>query len=327
MEQTKIEKYLEDILKKKLGEGEGKDFYTDYHHARNYLMQDVLPYIKAIEPNLTDHGEKHIKNVLDNAWRLLDKDINKLTCHDLYILCLSILFHDVGNINGREDHNKKVLDVYNEIRKNNTKFNLEKHLILKSVKAHCGKTDSGSLDTLKEIEEREFLLGEPVQLREISSILRFADELAEGPQRTSDYLFKTNKISEHSKIYHKYAQITNISIDRGNQRIVLKYLININNETQASLKELLTFAYERVLKLDEERKYTKFYSNLLIPFKKTEFTFNFTKDMNEPSEVQICGVLLDYDMSNKKKLKANNLIEKFEELEIESIMGKLDIGG
>jgi hypothetical protein len=251
MEQTKIEKYLESTLTEKLGNEKGKDYYAHYQSARSYLVQNILPNIKAIEPELTDHSEKHIENVLNNAWHLLDTEKTQLSEYDLYILCLSILLHDVGNINGRKEHNKKIADIYNAIRNNNTDFNTERQLVLNAVKAHCGTTNAGSRNTLAEVEIKSPLRGEPVQLREIASILRFADELAEGPQRTSDYLIDTNKISDKSKIYHRYAQITNPFIDRGNERVVLQYHIDTKNETKESFRELMSFAYERIIKLDE----------------------------------------------------------------------------
>ena len=41
---------------------------------------------------------------------------------------------------------------------------------------------------LKELAETEQLEGRPVRLRELAAVLRFADELAEGPQRTSEFM-------------------------------------------------------------------------------------------------------------------------------------------
>jgi hypothetical protein len=332
---TKFEKYLEDRLIKDLGEETGKSYYANYQQAKNYLSQEIFNNIKAVEPNLTDHSEKHIKNVLNNVWHLLDMENDsevKLTCYDLYILCMSVLFHDVGNINGREDHNKKVTNVYNEVRKNNSKNFSERALILKTTKAHCGKTVTGSRDTLKEIETVSSLSGEPIQLLEIASILRFADELAEGPQRTSDYLINSDNVPkefkvafEKSKIYHKYAQITDIFIDRGNERIVLKYHIDINSETQESLKELLSYTYERIIKLDEERKYTRFYSKYLSPFKKTEVTLNFTNN-GESLDVSV-GTISLFDkctIPGDKQVCATDLTSQFAELNIDSIINQLD---
>ena len=339
---TKLEKYLESRLIQDLGDETGRSYYANYQQAKNYLSQDIFSEIKAIEPTLTDHSEKHIENVLDNVWYLLTYDevndakkhevVKKLSCYDLYILCLSVLFHDVGNINGREEHNKKVVSVYNTIRQSKSNFSSERALILKATKAHCGTTNSGSRDTLKEIEKKDSLNGNPIQLLEITSILRLADELAEGPQRTSDYLLnnldnlpKDNeelKIKfEKSKIYHKYSQITDIFIDRGNERIVLKYHIDIASETQESLRELLLYAYERILKSDLERKYTKFYSKYLSPFKKTEITFNFTNN-GEPLDVPIETITLfdECTIPGDKKVCTTDLTSQFAELNIDNVI-------
>jgi len=326
MEQTKLEKYLENTLLERLGNEKGKDYYAYYQSARSYLMHNILPNIKVTESELTDHSERHIENVLNNAWHLLDTDKKQLSEYDLYILCLSILLHDVGNINGRKDHNKKVYDIYNAIRNKDTIFNTERALVLKAVEAHCGTTNAGSRNTLAEVESKGSLRGEPVQLREIASILRFADELAEGPQRTSDYLIETGKISNKSKIYHKYAQITNVFIDRGNERIVLQYHIETENETHETFRELLSFAYERIIKLDEERRYTKFHSKLLEPFKKTEITFNFTYK-GEPLDLTIDKiVLLDTCVIPGEILPCiTDLIARFSILDIDDIIKKLNI--
>jgi hypothetical protein len=324
MEQTKLEKYLETTLLK-LGNEKGKNLYGYYQTARSYLMTNILPNIKATETELTDHSEKHIENVLDNVWHLLENNLQELSEYDLYVMCLSVLFHDAGNINGREEHNKKILDIYNAIRNKDTHFNSERTLVLNTVKAHCGKTDANSRNTLTEVEIKSHLWGEPIQLREIASILRFADELAEGPQRTSDYLIDTNKISDKSKIYHRYAQITDPFIDRGNGRIVLRYDINIKNETQDTLKELLSFAYERILKVDEERRYTKFHSKLLEPFRKTEISFNFNNDGDTLITVDKIVLHDICTIPGEKAPCATDLTNQFVELNIENIISQLNI--
>lgn len=326
MEQTKLEKYLEAALLEKLGNEKGKNYYSDYQSARSYLMQNILPNIKATEPDLTDHSEKHIENVLNNTWHLLDTAKTQLSEYDLYILCLSILLHDVGNINGRKEHNKKVSEIYNVIRNNDSNFNTERILVLNAVKAHCGTTKLGSRNTLAEVDIKASLRGEPIQLREIASILRFADELAEGPQRTSDYLIDTGKISDKSKIYHRYAQITNIFIDRGNERIVLQYHIDTEKETPESLRELLSCAYERIIKLDEERRYTKFHSKLLESFRKTEATFNFFHK-GEPLDISIEKIILNDScvIPGEKQPCITDLVSEFSTLNIDGVISQLNI--
>jgi hypothetical protein len=337
MEQTKIERHLEDYLIRELGNEKGKNYYSDYQTARKYLFEDILPNIKGIEPDLTDHSEKHVENVLNNIWHLLtvkdketkiDKGIDALSCHELYILCLSVLFHDVGNINGRDNHNTNVSDIYDNFRNNNSKYNSERALVLKAAQVHCGKAKDGTRDTLKEIDKSDQALsGEPIQLLDIASILRLADELAEGPQRTSDYMIDKKKIKKHSIIYNRYAQITDIFIDRGNERIVLTYRINIKGKTKKELIDLLQFTYERIIKLDEERKYTKFYSRFLSPFKQTEITFDFR---NGKKEIEIDGlrkiILSDtYVIPGEKEPSATDLTKQFAKLNIDDIINQLNI--
>lgn len=320
MEQTSIEKTLEQALLD-LGNEDGKNYYANYQSARNILFADVLPNIKISEPKLTDHGERHIKNVLGNAWRLLgEQKPDEMTSLDMYILCLSILFHDVGNINGRKEHNKKITDTYNSIRgEQQASFSPERALIQKIVRAHCGVNSKGSKDTLCEVEIISSLAGNRIQSREIAAILRFADELAEGPQRTSDYI----PVDQSSSVYHEYAKITDVCIDKGNERIILQYHIDISAfESEDKLKNLLQFIYERIIKLDEERQYVKFYSHLLSPFKRTEVTFNFN-NKGEPLNVFDEKIVLVDKCVIPGDKKTEDLIRRFPCLGIDLVLNKL----
>jgi metal-dependent HD superfamily phosphatase/phosphodiesterase len=97
-----------------------------YDLAKSILKKDILPWIRTSEPNLTDHGPDHIENVLNNAYKLIEPTINHLlSCDvtidkpifshlDLYFLCQAILFHDVGNLFGRNKHNQTAYKVINE---------------------------------------------------------------------------------------------------------------------------------------------------------------------------------------------------------------------
>lgn len=337
MEQTKLEKYLENTLLEKLGNETGKNIYADYQTARKYIFEEITPNIKGVVPNLTDHSDKHIANVLENIWLLLtvknneiktEMGIDDLSCYDLYVLCLSALFHDVGNINGRNNHNVNVADIYDTFRNNNSKYNSERSLVLKVAKAHCGEAKDGTRDTLKEIDKKDHsLLGNPIQLLDIASILRLADELAEGPQRTSDYMIDKKKIKRKSVIYNHYAQITDVFIDRGNERIVLTYRININKKTIMQLTKLLQFTYERIIKLDEERKYTKFYSKFLYPFKQTEITFEFRKGKDDIEINGLRKIILPDTcvIPGEKQPCSTDLTNQFSELNIDNIISQLQL--
>lgn len=275
-----IEKKMEELLKEQFGPEKGSEFYNQYTGARNSLIADnFFQQIPSVEPSLSDHGERHIANVLQNTERLLGEDINKLSGIELYCLGLVVLFHDVGNIEGRQSHNKNIADVYNFVRKKEQRFNHERMVIIKAAEAHCGKSRDGSRDTLKDVDIISNLEGEKIRLRDIAAILRLADELAEGKQRTSQFMQERHKYDSSSTIYHTYASITQMFIDRANGRISVTYNIDLDDKsTKENLKELLEFTYHRIIKMDEERRYTKYYCDLLVPFKKLSIQFNFTVD-------------------------------------------------
>jgi hypothetical protein len=195
---------------------------------------------------------------------------------------MCILFHDVGNLFGREDHHKRIGEVYDWARGSDAVLRREKTLVLRAAAAHTGFAADGSRDTLRAVPDLDHLDRERVRLREIAAILRFADELAEGPQRTSEYRRTHNLIASDSQIYHDYASVTHIRPDRGTERVLLTYEIPVATDSARSVRarkqnlaRLLTFIYERVVKLDQERRYAKFYSTALAPFKTTQVVLNF----------------------------------------------------
>lgn len=277
-----IEEFTRKRLITELQRGPGEEWYGLYTTARKCLVEEVLPEIKSVLPKLTDHGPSHVENVLDNARKLLGEDIKKLSAMDLYCLILSILFHDVGNVFARKEHQHNVNQVYNYVRKG--KENRREHfVVLRASGAHCGDANDGFKDTLKALDEKTSFVGGAILLRDIAAILRFADELAEGPQRTSMFMQIHHNYPADSYLYHKYASITTVEIDRLGERIALTYDIsfhtNGNNKLgqkeQNEILELLKFTHKRIVKLNQERQYAKHYSAFLSPFTKTTVVFNF----------------------------------------------------
>lgn len=285
--ELKIEKLLEKKLKKEFGKTRGEEIYGDYTAARKLLVEDILDEIQRIEPNLTKHGATHVYDVLKKISKLLGDDIDNLSADDLYCLCVSALFHDVGNLHGRDEHNKKISDIYAYVRKNDQKYRDEQYIVTRVCEAHCGCSEDGSKDTLKDVPTSYPLHENEVKPQMIATILRFADELAEGPQRTSAYMQARHLYAPDSRIHHEYASITKIFVDRGNGRIVITYDLEIKSkdgklDTDAfpALEELLNYVYKRIVKLDQERKYAKHYCLLLSPFKETSVQLNFWLDKN-----------------------------------------------
>ncbi len=281
-----IEKITLESLIQDLGESAGKERFGFYTTTRKHIVQDILPQIRAVLPNHTDHGIDHVANVLDNAGLLLDIENNKdsISGMEMYSLILAILFHDAGNIYGRDDHQRKISDIYDYCRAVAHCDLGEKMMVMKTTEAHCGKAADGSNDTLKELNpDNVIVCGKPVRLRYIAAILRFADELAEGPIRTSLYMQKKYFYKRNSMIFHNYANTIRVDIDPRNYRIALTYHIVVKTNRKGELSNaetnkieiLFAYLYRRINKLNQERKYAKHYCDLLSSFKAVTINFNF----------------------------------------------------
>jgi len=280
-----LEKKLDQNLRRDFGPARGKSIFANYVQARDCLSTDILRYIVGREPSLTDHGVDHIRNVLENVELLLQSDIKELNAVELYVLVISVLFHDVGNLFGRKNHHKKIGDIYEYVRHSDSQFSQEKCLVIKIASAHTGEALDGSNDTLNDLQDSDNLYGKQVRSRTLAAILRLADELAEGEHRTSKYIVKAHGFSKESRIFHDYALVTSVHPDRGNGRLMLTYNLRLQarkgkvlSSNRGKFVRLMNFAYGRIVKLDEERKYTKHYAPLLEPYKRTSVHFNFHLD-------------------------------------------------
>ena len=254
-----------------------------YVTARTVLLDNVLKEIRGSEPHLTDHGPEHIRHVLENVFKLMKGNLKHFTAMEHYVLGLTVLFHDVGNLHGRRDHNKRIARFYDLVRKA-PKYSQEKSLVVQIAQAHTGRAINGSQNTLADVTDTSHLDGEPVRARQIAAMVRLADELAEGPQRTSEYMRGQGLYPAESVPYHEYSAATNIAIDGSNQRIAVTYQLNVrtNEDLKKALgrvRDFLKLACERLAKMDMERRYARFYCPVpLLPFRQISACLNIQVD-------------------------------------------------
>lgn len=288
-QETRFEKTLFKKIRNddQLLEAESEKLIRKWMNAKDYLIPNVLEEIKASEPNLSDHGPRHIADVLDRAYHLLhsgdsnhDHCFESLSSYEAYILGFSIMYHDVGNIFGREKHNQNIQQIFTD---GFTKYDLDRdlrHVINDIASAHTGGKDSAgkSLDTLSAVDPTGLWNNKPIRSQQLAAILRFADELAEGPQRASILRLRSDlplnassKIAETSTVFHEYAKCLSIQIDRAGSRLVVKLTIDIaeyrGEHQEKMVKEILDMFWLRIDVLNQERKYARHYASTLEPFK------------------------------------------------------------
>lgn len=330
---TKYEQAMETYLIDKLGHNQGHSLYVEYESLRNELIKDnFFREIKINEPFLSDHSDRHIMDVQDRAFKLIgDFEKQGLSAMDVYCLALMILFHDVGNIFGRIGHDSisKIAEVYNRYRAQHQNRGEERRVITIGASAHSGISREGCKDTLKFVK-KDSIKEDEINLPELSAILRLADELAEGQHRTCSFLIDKGTYEKDSMIFHKYARITEIRIDRPMGRISITNTINVSEDfsenllEQKDITDLINFSFYRAIKLDQERRYTKYYSEILQAFKYVTLLYNFEKKYI-PLDINIEPIVFE----DKYPIPGINFIKnpKDADKEIEENYPNFKIGG
>jgi hypothetical protein len=160
MDILQLEQAMHDALKKDLTPENAQKNITKYTMCKNKLFGSILEWIRTNEPNLTDHGPDHIDNVLNNVYKLVEVDIENghFSGLDLYIMCMAVLFHDVGNIFSRDKHNQNIQPVIKEFDQI-LDVKRERQVVVKAGRAHSGKSGD---DTLRELDEA-FPIGNKVE--------------------------------------------------------------------------------------------------------------------------------------------------------------------
>lgn len=275
-------------------------YLTNYNNVKTHFCTHLYSNIAKVEPALTDHGEEHIKNVLQNAYSLIKDD--NLNGVELYVLCMAILIHDIGNLDGRTNHEKKLRLYFN--KKNfNTIENDHIKLISLIASKHGGKDcdaiGGGNLPIVSTLDRIE------IRSQKIAAIVRFADELAEGKQRSSTVLLETQRLPADSEIYHEYAQILKPPCIL-KDTIVLEFVIDLN-QIKTPLEILLIEIFNRIKKLNNERIYCSHYCKSIQNLTKVTVSLKFYDDDNDFDEIQFSdNNLVNFEFSGKNIHCENN---------------------
>lgn len=219
------------------------DYFDRYWDTKKHLAQYIYPYIGAgtsaeDQGIYTDHSIDHFNAVIRYAGKLLGLDnqsdltTKKLTItpYEAYILLVSILLHDAGNINGRRDHEKRPLEIFKGIGKNVCPDDFEGMFIARIAQSHGGKSRGSdgqeTKDTIRNtyIKELDNYGSIPFRPRAIAALVRFSDEICEDRSRAARYLIQNSGLPKKSEIFHHYANsISSVDVDLIGKSISIKY--------------------------------------------------------------------------------------------------------
>jgi hypothetical protein len=209
---------------------DGKNYVSYYKSFKDFLDREIHPEIKPVmsreDPHiyLNDHSEKHVAMVIEKATFLLSgiPDKDALTPYEIFILLTAIQIHDAGHLinANRDTHAIDTSKIINELDKNISV--LERKIIFDVARAHSGKNDL--IGAQKEFID---ISGESVRFRLIAAILRFADELADGKARASNYLLKIDRLPVESVIFHTFSScLDSFKINIESHEVNMTFCVN-----------------------------------------------------------------------------------------------------
>lgn len=156
---------------------------------------------------------------------------------------MSIQIHDLGNMRGRTGHEARAIEILDSVYKNLD--STERSIINDIVEAHSGDIE-GDKDKISHLEEETIHI-EKIHTRFVAAILRFADELADDPNRASINLLKEGQLKKGSEIHHLYAYSLTTTLLPPNSKT-----INLNFTIEKEFAEKKYGKYDKDLKTDTE---------------------------------------------------------------------------
>lgn len=215
--------------------------------------------------HLNNHGPGHVNKVIEKVSEMLHFfDGGHLTPYEGFFLLCAIQAHDIGNVFGREEHEKRCKEILEEKGKPIIPDSFERKVIEKLAMVHGGAIN-GERDTVGFLSESKKLYERKVRKKLLAALLRFGDELADDSSRADREGLERGTILVGSRIYHRYsASLHTVQIERNKEtervQLNLSYEIDSDLATQVFKKNndntyLLDEIYNRTLKVERERRY------------------------------------------------------------------------
>lgn len=287
-----------------------QEYFFTYYAQRLILLNHFYRHIESQLSGFTEHGPDHITRILKLYKKILENNIPTLSheqvikdaslnFYEFYLLLCATVWHDVGNLLGRNNHNKNIVKIADRLKNHFFVDEDMKDYAFQIAKAHTGEDGVRKEIQLEDIDYKN----EEINLRFLGALLRFTDELEEGEVRVDKQYYKSmeNRIPDHQKIYWETSLcIKRIEPDPKNRVIKIHAKINQSDlfklfakgEKRVALIDELVF---RVDKINQERIYYMQFVKKYIEFREIIFdmaietkksktiTFRFNNDQGYSS--------------------------------------------
>jgi hypothetical protein len=180
-------------------------FFSKYDILRRDLFSREYQHWCSRFAFGNDHGAAHIERVLEKLDFLLGPaPLTSLNVYELFLTMVAILYHDIGILRGRDQHNV-VSGLLLEAEQCGRLLNSDdKELIVAAVVSHSSSADIG-----KECggwNEEHPVGGYLVRPRTIAALVRLADELDEDKRRADSLVQSELQVPDESRFYWEFCQ-------------------------------------------------------------------------------------------------------------------------
>ena len=230
---------------------------------KNRLLDQLIQNDPIV--HLNNHGQEHVAKVIDKVSEMLRFfDRGHLTPYEGFLLLCAIQVHDVGNVFGRGEHEKRCKEILEKEGKPFIPDAIERRVIEKLASVHGGSIN-GERNTIDLLTSSKTLNDRRLRKTLLAALLRFGDELADDSSRADHDGLEQGTILEGSRIYHRYSQaLHTVKIVRDSEfektQLHLSYEFDSDIANQVfkkygENKYLLDEIYDRTLKMERERRY------------------------------------------------------------------------
>lgn len=291
------------------------DYWARYSHLLTGLRENVYPNINAglaclsKSPGIyTDHGPDHFDEVIRYAGLLLGlpqaQDLI-LPPYEIYLLLCAIRLHDAGNIDGRDEHEKRVWPMLQRYGGIINHDQAEASLISRIAEAHGGRTMSGDKDTIGQLPDETVVAAISCRPRQVAAIVRFADEICEHSSRAARHHINADTLPADNRLFHYYAMSVTGAHPHPSKSFKLRLTINTkyllqkyptppNEQGERGEKFLIDDIIDRISKLDLERRYCNQHLDSRLQTIELDILIALNEDQQQDSAIMMPVTVASY---------------------------------
>lgn len=316
---------LEDYVRKLLNKSRDNmpdrntDYWAKYVHLLGGLREFVYPYVNAglsclsKSPGIyTDHGPDHFDEVVRYAGLLLDVQnggaVKALSAYELYLMLCAIRLHDAGNVDGREDHERRASMMLQRYGGTIALDPTEAKLISDIAEAHGGMTLAGSKDTIGELPVDDTPIASiSCRPRQVAALVRFADEICEHSTRAARHHIVSGTLPDVNKLFHYYAasikaahcgpsKCFRLRLEIDTKYLLQPYPLPSSGPETPTYKYLIDDVLDRICKLDRERRYCNQFLTPSLQTDELEIHLEFQEDTQVRPDLRKLLTVKEFDI-------------------------------